>query len=377
MRVLLLLSSASVTGPAEICLTDAEALRAVGHAVAFGCDTRRPGDYAAAIERAGFPLCRDLALCPSPTPAEIVRDVTRLRARFRRREFDLVHARFPHDHAIALLAAQRLPGRPRVVRTLETARAMRRGALRTWALRRIDGVAVAAVSDADAVAREHRLDRARVEAIPGRVDPERFAPGDAAPFRAHIAAEPGEIVVGIVSRIKHDRRHLDVLRGFGRAAWGDRGALLAVVGRGEGEAAVRAEAARLGLCGRVRFAGYRAGDALVEAYRGLDVAVWLAEGNDGTCRAVLEAMACGKPVVGARHGAIAELVEDRRTGILVPPGDLAALAEGLSALGHDPALRARMGEAGRRRVVERFTPPMRAERLLAFYDRVAALSPVG
>ena len=54
MRILSLLSTSSVTGPAELCLSDAEALRDAGHEVLFGCDTKRPGNYVEAIRRAGF-----------------------------------------------------------------------------------------------------------------------------------------------------------------------------------------------------------------------------------------------------------------------------------------------------------------------------------
>lgn len=69
----------------------------------------------------------------------------------------------------------------------------------------------------------------------------------------------------------------------------------------------------------------------------------------------LEAMAFGVPVVGSRLEAIPEIVADGETGLLVPPGDPAALAAALSALLSDPARARRMGAAGRARVAERFS----------------------
>ena len=69
----------------------------------------------------------------------------------------------------------------------------------------------------------------------------------------------------------------------------------------------------------------------------------------------MEAMIVGKPVVASRTGGLADIVAHERTGLLVPPGDVAALRDALQALIDDPARRAALGEAGRRRVRERFT----------------------
>jgi glycosyltransferase involved in cell wall biosynthesis len=64
----------------------------------------------------------------------------------------------------------------------------------------------------------------------------------------------------------------------------------------------------------------------------------------------MEAMACGKPVVASRVGGIPELVRDGTDGILVESGDVEALADSILRLLKDPALRKRMGKAGRQRV---------------------------
>jgi len=71
--------------------------------------------------------------------------------------------------------------------------------------------------------------------------------------------------------------------------------------------------------------------------------------SEGFGRANLEAMAAGKPVVSTRVGGIPEVVSDGETGLLVPPGDRAALAGAIIRLGEDQDLRRQMGAAGRRR----------------------------
>lgn len=83
----------------------------------------------------------------------------------------------------------------------------------------------------------------------------------------------------------------------------------------------------------------------------------LASHREASPNVILEAMACGLPVVATRVGGIPELLDDGRSGRLVPPRDPAALSAALTALLRDPSLRASMAEAGRRRALARFGLP--------------------
>jgi starch synthase len=83
----------------------------------------------------------------------------------------------------------------------------------------------------------------------------------------------------------------------------------------------------------------------------------------------LEAMACSTPVVASRVGGIPEVVVDGETGLLVEPGDPAALAAALRRVLDDPARAARMGEAGRRRVEAHFSWDRIADRTLEVYQQ--------
>jgi glycosyltransferase involved in cell wall biosynthesis len=79
---------------------------------------------------------------------------------------------------------------------------------------------------------------------------------------------------------------------------------------------------------------------------------------------VLEAMACGLPVVAYRSGAVSEMVINGETGFVVRPGDLFHLRQGIMALVHSPALRRRYGAAGRRRLVSHFNAELEAGRMV-------------
>jgi glycosyltransferase involved in cell wall biosynthesis len=86
----------------------------------------------------------------------------------------------------------------------------------------------------------------------------------------------------------------------------------------------------------------------------------------------LEAMACETPVVASAVGGILEVVEDGKTGILVPPGQPEALARALARVLDNPELGARMGKAGRRRVEEKFSWTSVAEQTEKVYAEAIA-----
>ncbi len=123
-------------------------------------------------------------------------------------------------------------------------------------------------------------------------------------------------------------------------------------------------AERLGVAGRVDFAGFRTdvGHELAQ----FDVLVHASVLPEPFGQVVVEGMAAGLPVVAAAAGGPAEVVEAERTGLLYPPGDTDALAGALRRLAGDEALRARLGDAARTRARE-FAPGPVARRIENVY----------
>ena len=368
MHVLLTLASSSVTGPAERMLGDAQVLRAAGHEVTIAFDTRRPGNLREACEARQLAIAEELKLSRVSGPWESWRDIVALRRRLRA-GIDLVHAHFSHDHHLALLAARGLRERVRIVRSVDSETT---GS--AWALRRTDGIEV----PFEALARSNRLRGARekIAVLPGAVDPEQFSPQRSSRLRDRLGVSSDAPLIGIVSRIKPERRHAELIEAFARVVAADPRARLAVIGRGEGQAELERQVAALGFETRCLFAGYWAGADLIEAYRGLDVAVWLASGNDGGARGVLEAMAVGLPVVAYATPPMDEQLSEE-SGVLVPLGDVARLATKLAELVQDPILRAQIGKRARQRVLAHYSWPKRGAALIAFYERVRGLPAAG
>jgi glycosyltransferase involved in cell wall biosynthesis len=131
---------------------------------------------------------------------------------------------------------------------------------------------------------------------------------------------------------------------------------------------LRALAARLGVAARVRFAGFRSD--VQNVYGAADVVCVPSTQPDPLPNAALEAAAAGCCVVAADHGGLPEILQDGTTGLLVAPGDPAALAAALAGLRADPARRERLGAAAAADVGDRFAPARLLARTQELYDDV-------
>jgi glycosyltransferase involved in cell wall biosynthesis len=154
-----------------------------------------------------------------------------------------------------------------------------------------------------------------------------------------------DLVVGHVGRLSAEKGQVLLLRAFPRVLEALPSARLVFAGEGPDRASLEDLARSSGLTGTVRFLGYR--PDVQEVFANLDLLV-LSSDTEGLPNVVLEAMAMGVPVVATAVGGTPEVVEDRVTGLLVPPGDEAALAAAIveSLLARGPAAeRARRARA--------------------------------
>jgi L-malate glycosyltransferase len=371
---LLLVASSSRTGPAEGLISLGREARWRGIDARFAADTVRPGeDLGGYLAHAGVPWEKELRLSRKVRPRDLLHDARLLAQWVQAGRFDVLHAAFAHDHHLCLWAASRSRRDDlRVVRAAQRAVDVTPGALgqRRWALRRSDGVVVHCGAYRERLL-EQGFDPDRVAVIRAGVDAQWFTPERSPALRARWGVPEEAPLAGMVARMKPERGHRTLLDAFGRTLAQVPGAHLVLVGRGEDEPALRELAGRLAP-DRVHFAGYVRGPGLVEAYCALDVAVWLREGNDGACRGVLEAMACGVPVVAGNQGAPAELVRDGQHGRVVGADDPAQIGAALAGLLGDLPAAQRMGREARRRA-EEFTPARAAEETLAFWRRLRDL----
>jgi phosphatidylinositol alpha-1,6-mannosyltransferase len=205
--------------------------------------------------------------------------------------------------------------------------------------------------------------------IPPGVDTERFRPlADAQRLdaRTRFGLDPGRPVVLGVSRLV-PRKGFDVL--LAAAAQLPEPVQVVIAGAGRDRRRLEARARRLGLGSRARFLGPVPDDDLPSLYASADVFAtpcrerWRGLEAEGFGIVFLEAAACGVPGVAGRSGGSHEAVADGETGYVVAPRDVGALRDALRRLLEDPARRAEMGDAARRRAVRDFSYDRLAERL--------------
>ncbi|KAA1180576.1 glycosyltransferase family 4 protein [Paenibacillus sp. B2(2019)] len=133
---------------------------------------------------------------------------------------------------------------------------------------------------------------------------------------------------------------------------------LAFAGTGPFEQTLLELANRLGVSDRVHMLGYRRD--IPDLLRACDVAA-LVSYREGLPRAIMEAMAVGKPVIGTHIRGIHDLIEHESTGMLVPVGDITATAKAFTQLRDDPALTTAMGEANKERIIRYGLPAVLRE----------------
>lgn len=229
-----------------------------------------------------------------------------------------------------------------------------------WALARLtDGIiAVSEQVKADLVAYGVAgPDKIRVIPLGFDLEPFLSSASHRGALQREMGLGNGTRLVGIVGRVFPIKNHRLFLDAAAQVAAADRHARFVVVGDGTLRPEMEAHARQLGIAEKVVFTGWRRDLPLI--YPDLDVLV-VSSKNEGTPVSAIEAMASGRPVVATRVGGLPDLIDDGRTGCLVPSEDAPALAAAILRVLGDPDGARRMGEAAQELVRERY----RAERLV-------------
>ncbi|MGU3495643.1 glycosyltransferase [Xanthobacteraceae bacterium A53D] len=176
--------------------------------------------------------------------------------------------------------------------------------------------------------------------------------------RAHYGLPADAVVFGMPARVSWQKDHATLIRATAQVIRTRPDVHVLVVGDTDTDAAHRTQFALLsellaetGTAGHVHFAGFEG--EMGRFYSAIDV-LTLSTHTEGFPLVLLEAMSVDLPVIATKVGGIPEAVEEGETGILVPHEDAGGLAAAMLRLANDPALAAAMGQAGRRRVEERF-----------------------
>lgn len=177
------------------------------------------------------------------------------------------------------------------------------------------------------------------------------------------APSPRPLTFGAIGRLVPHKRHADLLQALLLLRAEGHDVRLLIAGGGPSLEDLKQSADQLGLRDFVTFTGEF--ESLPEVMAAFDVFV-LASASESQCMPITESMAYGKAVVASRFGGIPDFVDDGVTGLLVPVGDVPALAAAMRRLIVDPELRRDMGRRGR----ERYTARYSAAAVLSAWEQV-------
>jgi glycosyltransferase involved in cell wall biosynthesis len=253
-------------------------------------------------------------------------------------DFDLIDAHYYYPDGVAATLLARWCGKPLAITARGTdlnlipEHALPRRMIR-WAARRAQasiGVC-AALTD---VLRDMGADPTSLHVFRNGVDLHRFTPRPAIEARAKLGLADAPVLLSVGHLIERKGHHLciaalpTVLEKYPRA-------VLLIVGEGPEGDRLRAQAQALGLADRVHFAGSRPNEELAWWYSAADLLL-LASSREGWANVLLEAMACGTPVVATRIWGTPEVVADAAVGVLVDRRDAGSLADAALALLRQP-----------------------------------------
>lgn len=284
----------------------------------------------------------------------------------RKRKADVVHTHNMGPLLYGTLGA-RLAGVPVVINTRH-GRAPKRTNAYIW---KANDAIIAISQDArDEIVKWNHIRLDKLKVIYNGIDNDRYSSektGDT--IRQNLNIESGAMVVGTVARLSEEKDQFTLLDAFAKVISELQNVYLVIAGDGPLRKDLESHASDLGISQRVRFLGFR--DDISSILRILDLFV-LSSTSEGISLTLLEAMAAGLPIVATKVGGNPEVVIDGTTGFLVAPKKPAEMAEAIYNLLSDKKLAREMGDAGKKRVEEKFSLERMAKEYKEVYEECLA-----
>jgi glycosyltransferase involved in cell wall biosynthesis len=325
-------------------LAEGAGMAARGHEVLIAAPVEAPV-YAEA-------RARGLATAALPMVKKSFAGWAAMRSLLRRQAADIVITHSSTDSWLAALARVGLSGAAPLIRMRHVSAPIAGNIATQWLYGR---AAAHVVTTGEAlrqqVIREAHLLPERVTSVPTGIDLETFQPGDRLRARALLDLPQQRFIIGIVATLRSWKGHRFLVDAV--AALRDEQVLLVIVGDGPGRDNLQAQVRELGLQDQVLMTGNR--KDVADWMQAFDVFVLPSYANEGVPQALMQAMACALPVISTPVGAIGEIVEDGRTGLMVAPRDVQALAAALTRLRGDAQLRQSLAQAALGRARDRFS----------------------
>lgn len=367
LTVLITNARAAGGGEARYVSNLAAELRKAGHRVLIGC---KPGSTVAEYCRAvGVTVLDQFTFRGGLRPRAWTHDLALMRDVLVKERPGVIHVNSSQDHWIAGIAHRRL-GRPScLVRTRHNTYAVanswpNRVLNRDWT----DFQIIVCRHMRAEFAKEPAFAAQPMASVHNGVDAEAYRPDPAlrAQARNEFGYTDNEIVIGIAARVNPIKGHEYLLRAVSRLKADVPNLRVLLLGGGDLEPELKRLAQELGIAGLATFAGNR--EDMARCVQAFDIGAQPSL-EETSSFSLKEQMACEKPVITSDYPACLEIVEDGVEGYTVPVRSVEPLADAIRRLATDAGLRARMGRAGRERVLREFSIEEFGRRTLDAYGQ--------
>ncbi|MCD6287888.1 MAG: glycosyltransferase family 4 protein [Candidatus Hydrogenedentes bacterium] len=294
--------------------------------------------------------------------------VWRLRNIIRDRDIDIVHMHSPHAHTLGCAAAT-LAGRGVCIVTRRVDFSIRKSFVSVLKYKVRVNHYIAISHAIQNVMVHDGIDPSRISVVHSGIDLSRFDTVAPAPLRDELGLGPDTKLIGNVAHMADHKGQRYLVAAMPAILEHEPAAHLVIAGSGELRADLEKQVERLGLGRSVTFLGFRDDVAAIE--KAFDVFV-MSSHMEGLCTSILDAMACGTPVVATHAGGIPEIVRHEYNGLMVPARDPKSLAEAVVRMLDDRKLAERLAETARNTVIEQFTIDSMVEGNLAVYREMLA-----
>jgi len=282
-------------------------------------------------------------------------------------QFDVINTHSSTDSWLAALTCCLRPGAPPIVRTRHVSTAINAGMCTHWLyLRATSHIVTTGEALRRQLHRENGFPLEHMTSVRTGIDLGCYRPLERAACRSRLglAAAP---TVGIVATLRDWKGHNVLFEAWPAVLREVPDARLVIVGDGPYRDRLDPQVAALGIGATLSFVGRRVN--VTEWLSAFDIFTLPSWGDEGVPQAIMQAMACGLPVVSTPVGGITEAVVADRTGLLVPPRDAHALAEALVRLLRDARLRKVMGAAALQYATENFGMDAMLDQMEAVFRR--------
>ncbi len=301
------------------------------------------------------------------TKGGFVADVFRLARIIRNKGVSIINTHSSRDSWIGSIAG-RMSGVP-VIRTRHISSDLKGSKLTRLVYNRLaDAIITTGNFVKDKLVSDVGVDPGRVYPIPTGVDAERYADGDGSVVREELGIALDETVLGVAAVLRSWKGHHYLVKAMPEILAGFPRTRLVLAGEGPMRESIVDLVRDLGLGDRVMLAGHR--EDIANVVQAFDISLLVSYASEGVPQFLLQSMAAGKPVIGARTGGIPEVIKDGVNGILVEPKNPAEIAGTVKAMLNDRDMMVRMGAAGRAMVAENFTREGMLDKLEALYARL-------